>query len=72
MQQDIQIGGPGVTKYRITEPTSAYGFRYDGLRLLQRTGDKFYLLPVGWRAVRHHRRLATAAPVRAQADVLRQ
>lgn len=48
-KQDIQLGGPGVTKYRITEPSSAYGFRYDGLRLLQRTGDKFYLLPVGWR-----------------------
>lgn len=47
-KQDIQLAGPGVTKYRITEPTSAYGFRYDGLRLLQRTGDKFYLLPVGW------------------------
>ena len=38
-----------MTKYRITEPSSAYGFRYDGLRLLQRTGNKYYLIPVGWR-----------------------
>ncbi|WP_132188478.1 MULTISPECIES: hypothetical protein [Kribbella] len=50
-KQDIQIGGPGVNKYRISEPTSACGFRYDGLRLLQRTGNKYYLLPVGWRTV---------------------
>jgi hypothetical protein len=50
-KEDIQIGGPGVNKYRITESTSAYGFRYDGLRLLQHTGDKYYLLPVGWRTV---------------------
>lgn len=50
-KQDIQLAGPGVNKYQITEPSSAYGFRYDGLRLLQRTGDKFYLLPVGWRSV---------------------
>ncbi|MEV5966894.1 hypothetical protein AB0L70_34310 [Kribbella sp. NPDC051952] len=49
-KQDIQLAGPGVTKYQITESSSAYGFRYDGLRLLQRTGDKFYLLPVGWRS----------------------
>jgi hypothetical protein len=50
-KEDIQISGPGVTKYRIAEPSSAYGFRYDGLRLLQRTGDKYYLMPVGWRTV---------------------
>ena len=41
----LDIQGPGVTTRRLT---GAYGYRYDGLRLLVRSDDKYFLLPDGW------------------------
>jgi hypothetical protein len=47
-RQALGIDAQGVTVTRITEPESAYRFRYSGLRLLIRSGGKFFLLPNGW------------------------
>jgi hypothetical protein len=40
----LQITAPGVVETRFTDPKSAYEFRYSGLRLLQRSGSKYFLL----------------------------
>lgn len=43
------ISGPGVTESQLG-PTGlgGYSYRYDGLRLLVRSGDRLVLLPSGW------------------------
>ena len=46
--KDLHIAGPGVSTTTFTEPNSAYGFQYSGLYLLQRSGDKYFLLTDGW------------------------
>jgi hypothetical protein len=38
----------GVRETRLDGTDSAYRFRYDGLRLLMRSGDNYFLLPEGW------------------------
>jgi hypothetical protein len=42
--QDLQIDGRGVTETKLPEPDSAYHYRYTGLWLLERTGDRYFLL----------------------------
>jgi hypothetical protein len=46
--KDLHITGPGVRTTTFTDPDSAYGFAYSGLYLLQRSGDKYFLLTTGW------------------------
>jgi hypothetical protein len=46
--KDLQITGPGVRTTTFTDTDSAYGFEYSGLYLLQRSGDKYFLLTTGW------------------------
>ncbi len=46
--KDLQIEGPGVSKVWFSQDDSAYRYRYDGLRILQESGGKFYLMPVDW------------------------
>ena len=46
--KDLQIDGPGVAVTRIGGDDSAYRFQYSGLYLLQRSGDKYFLLTDGW------------------------
>ncbi|GAB3416256.1 hypothetical protein [Flindersiella endophytica] len=46
--KNLQIDAPGVRETRFAGETSAYGYRYDGLRLLQKSGDKYFLLPTEW------------------------
>jgi hypothetical protein len=46
--KDLHIVGPGVTTTTFTDPNSAYGYEYSGLYLLQRSGDKYFLLTGGW------------------------
>ena len=46
--KDLHIAGPGVSTKTFTEPNSAYGYQYSGLYLLQRSGDKYFLLTDGW------------------------
>jgi hypothetical protein len=39
---DIQV--PGVVETKLGNPDSAYRYRYDGLRLVQRSGDRYLLM----------------------------
>jgi hypothetical protein len=47
-EKDLQITATGVRATRLHGPDSAYAYRYDGLRLLERTGGRLFLLPSGW------------------------
>jgi hypothetical protein len=44
----LAIDGPKVVETPLGEPDGAYRYRYDGLYLLQRSGDKYFLLTDGW------------------------
>jgi hypothetical protein len=44
----LQLTMPGVVETRFADPSSAYGFRYDGLRLLLHSGGNYFLLHDGW------------------------
>jgi hypothetical protein len=46
-EQQLGIGGPGVTEQRVGG-TTAYRFRYEGLRLLIESDKRFFLLPRKW------------------------
>jgi hypothetical protein len=46
---NLHLDGPGVTTERIGGVAEGeYGYRYSGLYLLQRSGDKYFLLTDGW------------------------
>jgi hypothetical protein len=44
----LNIDAPGVSETVLEGPESAYGFRYTGLKLLSRTGGKYFLMSAGW------------------------
>jgi hypothetical protein len=44
----LQLDAPGVTETALSGDHSAYLFRYSGLRLLQKSGGKYFLLSDGW------------------------
>lgn len=44
----LHLGGAGVTERALAPRDSAFRYRYDGLRLLVRSDDKYFLLPEGW------------------------
>ena len=44
----LQLDLPGVTETALDRRDSAYAFRYEGLRLLVRGGDKYFLLTETW------------------------
>jgi hypothetical protein len=46
--KDLAITVPNVTVTRLGGPGPAYQFHYSGLRLLQRSGDKYLLINDGW------------------------
>jgi hypothetical protein len=46
----LGIGAPGVRETRCKGPESAFRYRYDGLKLVIRSGDQYFLLPSAWRA----------------------
>jgi hypothetical protein len=46
--KDLLIAGPGVTSQHLGGSDSAYAYEYSGLYLLQRSGDKYFLLTQGW------------------------
>jgi hypothetical protein len=46
--KDLHITAPGVDVTRFPGTDSAYAYRYDGLRLLQMSGGKYFLLPADW------------------------
>jgi hypothetical protein len=45
---DLHIEGPGVTATSLGGKEGEYAHRYSGLYLLQRSGDKYFLLTDGW------------------------
>jgi hypothetical protein len=48
-QGRLHIDADGVTETTLSGPESDYGYRYDGLFMLQRSGNKYFLLTDGWR-----------------------
>lgn len=44
----LHIEASGVSETMLAGPGSKYGYRYDGLYLLQRSGEKYFLLNDGW------------------------
>jgi hypothetical protein len=48
-EKDLQISASGVGVTRLGGDATAYSFRYDGLRLLERSDGRLFLLPAGWR-----------------------
>jgi hypothetical protein len=47
-KEDLGLTGPGVVVERLRGASSAFRFRYSGLRLLIRSNDKYFLLPEQW------------------------
>jgi hypothetical protein len=47
-EKSLRLNAPGVREVRCAEPASAYRFRYDGLKLVFRTGDQYFFLPRAW------------------------
>jgi hypothetical protein len=46
-KERLLITGPGVEETMFNEPNSAFGYRCSGLRLVQRSGERYFLLAVG-------------------------
>jgi hypothetical protein len=46
--QNLSLNAPGIVQTRCHDVKAAYGFRYDGLRLMMRASDQYLLVPEGW------------------------
>jgi hypothetical protein len=46
--RSLDLSGSGVVETRLTTPDSEYLYRYDGLRLLQRSDNRYFLIGDGW------------------------
>jgi hypothetical protein len=46
--KNLNLSGSGVVETRLTTPDSEYLYRYDGLRLVQRAEDRYFLIGDGW------------------------
>ena len=46
--QRLLLEGPGVREEDLSGAEAEYAYRYDGLRLLVRSGDRLFLLPAEW------------------------
>lgn len=46
--RSLSLDVPGITETRCREPQAAYQVRYDGFRLLPRSGNQYLLLPARW------------------------
>ncbi len=46
--KNLHIAAPGVTTTDFGDSDAAYRFRYDGFYLLQRSGNKYFLVTDGW------------------------
>ncbi|MFE0178154.1 hypothetical protein ACFWZ2_38175 [Streptomyces sp. NPDC059002] len=44
----LSLTAPGVRETRCRDPKAAYGFRYDGLKLMLQSGDQYVLVPERW------------------------
>lgn len=57
----LHIAGEGVTESRLRQRAgepARYRYRYDGLRLLIHTNDRYFLVPTCWAAGTRHRAIA--------------
>lgn len=48
--KSLELHLRGVQETRLGNPESAYRYRYDGLRLVQRSGDRYLLMSEQWDA----------------------
>jgi hypothetical protein len=46
--RSLSLHAPGVRQVRCHDPQAAYGFRYDGLRLVPESGGQYLFLPMSW------------------------
>jgi hypothetical protein len=47
-EKRLAITMPGTAETPLSDEDSAYRFRYDGLRMVQRSGDRYFLIGDGW------------------------
>jgi hypothetical protein len=47
-KENLRLDAPGVAQRMCDGEAGAYGFRYDGLRLVLQSGSQYLLLPAGW------------------------
>lgn len=47
-EKSLNLFTAGLTEEPATSPESAYGFRYQGLKLVPQAGDQYLLLPADW------------------------
>jgi len=52
--QRLTLSGPGVAVVELPQEGNRYKFRYDGLRILAHTKDRYVLLPADWQQGRDH------------------
>jgi fumarate reductase subunit D len=48
--KSLELHVPGVVETKLGSPESAYRYRYDGLRLVQRSGNRYLLMSEHWDA----------------------
>jgi hypothetical protein len=48
--KSLELHVPGVVETKLGNPDSAYRYRYDGLRLVQRSGNRYLLMSEQWNA----------------------
>ena len=48
-REPLLLSGRGVVVDRMTEPKAKYAYRYSGLRVLAHSGDRWLLVPAGWK-----------------------
>jgi hypothetical protein len=46
--KSLHLSGSGVVESRLSAPDAQYLYRYDGLRLVQRSQDRYFLIGDGW------------------------
>jgi hypothetical protein len=47
-EKSMGLAHTGIREVRCTDPKATYGYRYDGLKLVLRSGDEYLLLPSNW------------------------
>lgn len=47
-KESLRLVAPGVVERTCAGADGAYGFRYDGLRMVLQSGSQYLLLPAGW------------------------
>jgi hypothetical protein len=48
-EKSLRLALSGVTERKCSGDDPAYGYRYDGLKLVMQAGDRYLFLPANWR-----------------------